>query len=337
MKLLIVSSSVVPVGTGRYGGVELLVERAAEGYLKAGHRVTVAAPVGSKVPNGAELLETVNLPEEQDDDTKAGRIALKEFMVRADYDAIHDFSHRGAFHARQFPAIHMIWNPVTVRYDFQPDNKAVCLSNWQAARYKWMYGRDAVVGKTGFIDTSVYRPYPDERSDRFLFLGKLSPEKGPDLAIQYAQELDVPLDVVGGLIPSEAMNNAYVHGLVESEERPEIEVNFNVTEEEKVRFLKRAKALIYPVRQEEAHWLAGIEAWCMDTPTIVANRGAMKEINPARLVMNSKSDFLNRMKDITVDKGIRSWGEFARSSYSVEACVQFYTELLMKVSKGASW
>src|SRR5712691_5131852 len=111
MRLLLVSTSVVPLGLRRYGGIELMCYNYAEGLVKAGHEVTVAAPYGSIVPKGVALLETVDLPDEQDRDDLAGAVALRGFMSEH-YDAVHDFSHRGTFHARQFPAVHMVWDPI---------------------------------------------------------------------------------------------------------------------------------------------------------------------------------------------------------------------------------
>ncbi len=47
MKFLIISTSVVPVFAGSYGGIELMAGTLAEGLARAGHKVQVAAPFGS--------------------------------------------------------------------------------------------------------------------------------------------------------------------------------------------------------------------------------------------------------------------------------------------------
>ena len=74
MKLLLVSSSVVPVGLKKYGGIEHVIAVLAGGLARAGHDVTLAAPYGSIVPDGVKLFETVHLPEEQDMDENADKI-----------------------------------------------------------------------------------------------------------------------------------------------------------------------------------------------------------------------------------------------------------------------
>lgn len=336
MRLLLVSTSVVPLGTQRYGGIEKMVSNYAAGLVKAGHEVTVAAPYGSVVPKGVALIETVRLPEEQDRDDIADQVA-KRWHGGGYFDAIHDFSHRGTFHAASYSAVHMVWDPIVANYPFKPDNRNLCVSNWQAVRYEKMYQRKAVVGPTGFLDTSVFRPYGDERTDRFLFLGKLSAAKGADLALTYASELGVPLDIVGGLVPTE-QDSPYVKMLEDGAgDSGQIRVHFNVTEEEKVRFLRACRALIYPVRQEESHWLAGIEAWCMETRTLAAGMMVLDEVSRPEFVAHTMAEFFQKMKAEPDAALLRAWGEESRAKYSVEACIAFYTDLYEKVGRGASW
>ena len=54
MKLLVVSTPLGPLGSGRGGGVELTLTNAVAGLLERGHRLTVLAGEGSRLPQGCE-------------------------------------------------------------------------------------------------------------------------------------------------------------------------------------------------------------------------------------------------------------------------------------------
>ena len=132
MQVLVVSTSVVPLGSKRYGGIEGLAYDFVEGLLELGHQVTVAAPQGSLVPEKAELIETVNPKTEQDRDDLALN-AIIDYTNRNGYnfDVVHDFSHKHAFAGYPHPqaGVFMMWDPIIYKYTKAKHN-IICLSNW---------------------------------------------------------------------------------------------------------------------------------------------------------------------------------------------------------------
>lgn len=340
MKILIISTSVVALGTGRYGGIEGLCLTFVEQLNKRGHEVSVAAPIGSNVPDGAKLIETVQLPEEQDrDDIVYGEMATKELET---YDVIHDFSHGHQIARRNsdWPVISMLWDPVVNAYPKAPYNM-ICLSNWQKERFERKYNQKAIVMPM-MVDTDKYKPDPTAKRERFLFLGKISQEKGVHKAIEYAKELKVPLDVVGGLIPSEE-GSQYLKNIqimvdrARYQENHDIQLHYNVTEEQKIKFLQHAKAVIYPVQQDEAHWLVGIEAWCCVTPTIAFNRGSMADILLFGDVVATEDEFkrsiLYHDSELVSDREYR----YPIDSYGHEFVIPQWENLYKEVANGKRW
>ena len=307
MRVLVNSTCATPLGTGRYGGIEKIELDFIRGLRDAGQEVVVAAPIGSKLPSGVEHIKTVRLPEEFDHEEgavdKIAEYVLRDYTAasKPPWDIIHDFSHRHllGLRGREIPAVFMLWNPVYYQYPVSRYN-IMCCSDWQQRRFEAMYQQKALHGQF-WVDTEFYKPLAEngKRGERFLFLGKLSPEKGVDLAIEYAKELGVELDVVGGLLDKEAQNNGYLERLNSLCDGDKVKLHFNVSEEEKLNFLQTAKAMIYPVRQDEAHCLAMIEAWATGCPVVVNDRGAMREISYNKnFVVGSKEEFLNRMQKI---------------------------------------
>ena len=335
MKILLISTSVVPLLTGRYGGVEKLLVDFAEQLIIYGHSVSIAAPEGSHVPAGCSHIQTVDLPEDADNDLAA--YECYGHLV-ADYDVVHDFSHKQILSKRQpdKPVLNMIWDPLVTKYDRAPYN-AVCLSKWQAERFRRVYGRETRLGGL-CVNTEKYtiRPETTDRI-RYLFLGKISPEKGVHLAIQLAKTCNLELDVVGGLIPSE-YDSPYVSRIAGLCDDVRTVFHWNVSEEEKIRFLQEAKAVIYPVEQEEAHWLVGVEAWACGTPTFALDRGSMSEIIRPSCGVVSKG-LSEMIRSLSVVGGFDRYAirRYAETDYSRSVVVSRYLQIYQDVARGARW
>lgn len=332
LKVLLISTSVVPIGHGKYGGIEKLCGDFIEGLKDAGQDVTVAAPIGSGVPDGVELIETVRLPEEQDRDATAWTRLTMNADV-ASFDVIHDFSHQH-YAGRLYgtATISMLWNPIVHKYPVSPFN-IVCLSDWQRQRFEKLYNQKAIVMPM-LVDTKKYKPVPHPRRERFLFLGKISPEKGVHLALRYCRELGVELDVVGGLIPSE-LGSSYLQSIRSLCDGEHIKLHFNVTEEEKIDFLQNAKAVIYPVQQEEAHWLVGIEAGACGTLTITYAMGAFPEVCYG-FVADSEAVFKDMMGNMSWMSGLMP-DAWAQGNYSRDVVIPKYLQLYKEVGEGRRW
>lgn len=306
MKILLVSTSVVRVGETRYGGIELMCGVLA-GALAKEHEVTIAAPYGSVMPPGVSLFETVKLPEEQDRDEI---IDQKVRTIESEFDIIHDMSHRHVL--KEFAkALHTVWDPVVLNYNFKTHKNATCVSEWQRLRYEEAYGRKAITVDP-WLDTEVFKPALNPRRERYLFLGKLSISKGAHKAIEYAINHKLGLDVVGGLIPSD--DHQYLD-LISPYCKGEIKLHFNVTEEEKLDFIQNAKAVVYSPMQLEAHCLVGMEAWACGTDFLVSDAGPLHEIFAP--VPNLR------------EEAVKRWG--------LAGAVDRWVKLYQKVRDGFTW
>lgn len=333
MRILVVAPAVMPIGGERYGGIEKLVYDWSKALANTGNEVTIAAPLGSRIPPNTGLIGTVSLPREQDhDDITESRINPDEF------DVIHDYSHHHVLKDEN-RAIHVIHDPIHQKFDFKSKKNVLCYSNWQKERFEALYHQKALVMPLNFVDTDVFKPDPDAKRERFLFLGKLTPDKGAAIAIAYCKELGYPLDVVGGLIPSDS--TAY-RDVVERMCRDNgFGFHFNVTESEKLAFLQNAKALIYPQSLDDSHWLTGMEAWACGTPTVCYDHGAMMEVCPVTAdVVKSEDQFKKSMKwmaEFPTDKEAKFVREYAEARYSVKAIMGRWLQLYNEVANGKTW
>lgn len=317
-----------------YGGIELLVSTWAEALSKAGQSVTVACPIGSKLPEGVKNITTVDLPDWQDRDDVTDNI-LHLDAYKDKFDVVHDFSHKNVLKDR---AVHMVWNPVSVKYPFLAKNRQVTLSEWQKGRFRQAYGQDSRIMPM-WIDTDKMKPVEHPIRERLLYFGAIVPAKGALLAIDYAKKLGLPLDVAGGLIPSE-LGSEYLKLVREACDGEKIRLHFNVSEEKKRELIQNAKAAVYPVQQAEAHWMTGMECWICGTPTLTMDLGAMREITHISwgMVANNPESFKYWMakmaeKDFWKDNGaVRAYEWF-----SIHEVLPKWVELYHQIQDGLVW
>jgi glycosyltransferase involved in cell wall biosynthesis len=121
-------------------------------------------------------------------------------------------------------------------------------------------------------------PFQASPSGGYLaFLGRISPEKGPDRAIEIAAKAGVPLKIAAKI---DRVDQAYW----EEKIRPMVETHSNIeyvgeiNEHEKAAFLGDASALLFPVDWPEPFGLVMIEAMACGTPIIAFPRGSVPEI-----------------------------------------------------------
>ena len=119
-----------------------------------------------------------------------------------------------------------------------------------------------------------FSPSPDGRY--LAFLGRISPEKGPERAIAVARAAGIPLKMAAKV---DATDAAYFHRCVEPLlDDPLVEFVGEIGEAEKSEFLGKALALLFPVNWPEPFGIVLIEAMACGTPVIAWGCGSVPEI-----------------------------------------------------------
>jgi glycosyltransferase involved in cell wall biosynthesis len=118
---------------------------------------------------------------------------------------------------------------------------------------------------------------PSYASGKYLaFLGRLSPEKGPDVAIRLAREADLPLHIAAKIPRT---GTRYFKEQIEPQaDGVRVRLVGELDDSRKEQFLREATALLFPIDWPEPFGLVMIEAMACGTPTIAFRRGSVPEI-----------------------------------------------------------
>ncbi len=274
--------SVPPYG---YGGTERVVSYLTEELVRRGHDVTLYAS-GDSVTTAQLRAACPRALRRHSENVGADAAAyhalqLEQVLSAAgQFDVINFHTSYGHFPAaRRSPrptltTLHGRLDtpaPAAICRAF-PDIPLLSISNAQRAPLPRLNWRGTVYNS---VPEGLYTFQPTP-GGYLAFLGRLSPEKGPDLAIEIATRAGVDIKLAGKV---GAVEREYFHNVVEPLlGGAGVEYVGEIGDREKQEFLGGALALLFPVTWPEPFGLAMIEALACGTPVIGFDHGAVSEV-----------------------------------------------------------
>ena len=267
-----------------YGGTERVVANLTDELVRRGHEVVLFASADSQT--AAELVPcrdiALRLDSELSWDIPAHLSMLAEVRNRAhEFDVLH--FHLECFHLPFFrDRIQQTLTTMHGRQDISdlgtlhrhyPNYPLVSISNSQRRslpHLNWIKTIHHGYPKSQYIFS------PAARSGYLAFLGRISPEKGLDRAIEIAQRSGIPLRIAAKI---DRADKDYFEARIEPLLKgPGVEFIGEIAESEKSEFLGGALALLFPISWPEPFGLVMIEAMACGTPVLAFPRGSVPEV-----------------------------------------------------------
>lgn len=334
------------VPKGCSGAAELVIHLLTEELVKRGHKVTLFAAGNSKTK--ARLISSskgalsqdkkivFHLPFEHLHVSKAYQVIQKE-----NFDIIHShIPYLTGFYAPlcKTPTVATIHFPIGGApkqilekfYDLKFNLKYISISN---AQRKDLPQLNYVA--TVYHGINIDRiPYSFQPGEYLIFVGRIAPEKGVLEAIKVAKKCKEKLLILGSYDPKNPDQRKYWAKIKPFVDNKQIIYLGFLSRREVFSYLKKAKALIFPVKWEEPFGLTTIEALACGTPTITYSRGSLSE-----LIKHGQTGFLvKNLKEMT--RAVKDIGIISRSecrkyaqNFTIERMVDNYEKVYKKILK----
>jgi glycosyltransferase involved in cell wall biosynthesis len=266
-----------------YGGTERIVSYLTEELVHQGHEVTLFAS-GDSV-TAAQLVaacpESIRLNKQCIDSLVHHVVMLEEVFRQADrFDILHfhidylhfplstrhNLHHVTTLHGRlDIPDL----IPLYQRFRTVP---VVSISNSQRKPLEWINWQGTVYHG---LPESLYT-FHEVPGKYLAFLGRISPEKRVDRAIEIAKRLGMELKIAAKVDP---VDREYFQAIIKPLLNDSlVEYIGEITEREKDSFLGHAYALLFPIDWQEPFGLVMIEAMATGTPVIAFPCGSVPEV-----------------------------------------------------------
>jgi len=266
-----------------YGGTERVVSYLTEELVHQGHEVTLFASGDSRTTARLHPVceRALRLDPACDNTLPYHMLLVEEVHKQAElFDVIHfhtDFLHYTAFRYDTMPLLTTLHGRLDLP-DIMPlywefrEMPVISISDNQRRPMPWLNWLQTIYHGLP-IDLLHYNDQPD---DYLAFIGRICPEKRPDLAIHIARKAGIPLKMAAKV--DEADQEYYTNVIAPLIDDADVDFIGEISEAEKSGFLGDALAVLLPIDWPEPFGLTMIEAMACGTPTIAFTAGSVPEV-----------------------------------------------------------
>jgi len=268
-----------------YGGTERVVSYLTEELVRMGHEVTLFASGDSETSARLEpACERALWRDPECSETLPHHLRLMEMVFResACFDVIHfhcDYLHYPFLRYHRTPTVSTLHGMLR-RHDLEslfeayPDVPLVSISDDQRRPFpgaNWL----ATVHHGLPHNLHTYCPVAE---DYLLFIGRISPQKRLDRAIEVALRSGRRLKVAAKIYDEDRAYHESVIAPLLRESKSQVEFLGEVGGRDKDELIGKASALLFPIDWPEPFGLVMIESLACGTPVIAWPHGSVPEI-----------------------------------------------------------
>jgi len=283
MRIAQVAPLIESVPPKHYGGTERIVSYLTEELVRAGHDVTLFA-------SGDSITSAVLVPvcrrsfrqNKRATDYLSREVLLMDHVMQraSEFDVIH--FHTGCLHyliSRHLTVPHVTTlhgrldtTELLRLYERFRDMPMISISNSQRTPWPCANWQGTIYHG---LPKDLFRFHP-EPGEYLAFLGRASPEKRVDRAIEIAKRVGMPLKIAAKVDPADRryfkqqieplLNDSHIEWLGE------------ISDKDKDEFLGSAYALLFPIDWPEPFGLVMIESMACGTPVVAYTGGSVAEV-----------------------------------------------------------
>jgi len=283
LKILIIADPHIPIPPSQYGGTERIVHLYAREASRLGHIVNLLAGKGSSSYGGSLVIHKPPTSFRLNRAYRKLRFQVQTILEAQKCDVVYShgrFDYLEALLALDVPLLHCFHNIVEQnQIDFA---EARMKTNSAFHFISYSQSKELKLKKPYFlipncIDTKIYHTV-EHPSNYLLYVGRITHNKGVDIAIKAARLSGIPLIIAGNVCDSKDSQEYFNFQIKPQLNKDNITWVGPVNDSQKANLLANALALLFPIRWQEPFGLVMIEALASGCPIIATNCASTPEV-----------------------------------------------------------
>lgn len=335
MKIAILSSIHWRTPPRKYGPWELIASYIAEGMVKRGHDVTLYATGDSETKGKLRWICPRPVMEDPELEVKVYQylhMALV-FEEASEFDIIHN-------HYDAYPLVFskLTDTPiVTTIHGFSSPQVSEIYKKYSNTYYVSISDADRHhAPDLNYIETIYHGinladfEFNDKPEDYFVYVGRISDQKGVHLAIQIALKLNLNLKIAGVV---DKADQDYFEREIKIHLDSKIEYLGVIDESVKKNLMSHARGFLHLNKYPEGFGLTLIESMALGTPVIGMNNGSVPEVvenGKTGFVVNSLDEVENAVGKInSIER--KKCRERVENNFTLDLMLDKYEEVYKKI------